>query len=255
MSVIRRDFLPEDLGDPVKEAGIDGLVTVQARTSLEETHWLLGLWEQHKVMKGVVGWIPLRSGSVEKHVEELAGHPGLVGVREVLQGMPKGAMDDPAFNRGVSLLHSGGLAYDLLIVESQLAEAIRLVDRHPEQVFVLDHSAKPLIREGIMEPWASRLRKLAKRPQVSCKLSGLVTEAKFDHWSPDQLLPYVEVVLDAFGPERVLAGSDWPVCLCGCGYARWFERIDQWIYELSTDEQAAIRGGNAQRIYNLEMER
>lgn len=254
MSVIRRDFLPEDLMGPVKEAGMDGVVTVQARTSMEETAWLLDLWGKHEVMKGVVGWLPLRSVDVDRHVEEWADHPGLVGVREVLQGMPEGAMDDPAFNHGLSRLHSAGLSYDLLIVESQLAEAIRLVDRHSEQVFVLDHIAKPHIRKGIMEPWASRLRKLAKRPQVFCKLSGLVTEAEFTHWNPDQLRPYVEVVVDAFGPERVLAGSDWPVCLCGCRYTRWFELIDSWISELSTDEQAAIRGGNAVRIYNLEIE-
>lgn len=239
---------------PLKEAGMDGVVTVQARTSLEETAWLLDLWKEHERMKGVVGWIPLASADVEKSLETFAGHPGLVGVREVLQGMPEGSMDDPAFNRGLALLHSFGLSYDLLIVESQLAEAIRLVDRHPEQVFVLDHIAKPRIREGLIEPWATLLRDLAQRPHVSCKLSGLVTEADLQQWTSDQLRPYVEVVLDAFGPERVMAGSDWPVCLCGCGYKRWFELIDQWIYERSTAEQAAIRGGNAQRIYNLEIE-
>lgn len=254
MSVIRRDFLPEDLMGPLKEAGIDGVVTVQARTSLEETAWLLDLWKEHERMKGVVGWIPLASADVEKSLETFAGHPGLVGVREVLQGMPAGAMDDPAFNRGLSQLHSFGLAYDLLIVESQLAEAIRLVDRHPEQVFVLDHIAKPRIREGLIEPWATLLRDLAQRPHVFCKLSGLVTEADLRQWTPDDLRPYVEVVLDAFGPERVMAGSDWPVCLCGCGYKRWFELIDPWISERSTAEQAVIRGGNAVRIYNLEIE-
>lgn len=253
MARIRRDFLPEDLDPALDEAGIGGVVTVQARTSLRETEWLLELYEQTAFMLGVVGWLPLEADNLSEYLDRFAPHPGLKGVREVVQAKPEGFLETPAFQRGIDQLKDRGLMYDLLIVENQLEEAIRFVDRHPDQPMVLDHIAKPRIREGVMEPWATRIRELARRPQVSCKLSGMVTEADMQHWAPEQLRPFFEVVLEAFGPQRLLAGSDWPVCLCGVDYTRWFALVDEWISELSPEEQAAVRGGNAQRIYQLEI--
>lgn len=251
MAVLRRDFLPEDLGSELLSSGMDGVVTVQARTSVEETEWLLNLCDQTDFMSGVVGWVPLQADDLSAYLDRFASHPGLKGVREVVQGMPKGFMADARFNRGVGKLKAHGLVYDLLIVEKQLPEAIAFVDRHPEQPMVLDHIAKPLIKQGSLEPWSSRIRKIAERPNVTCKLSGMVTEADFQLWNSARLKPFFEVVLDAFGPERLMFGSDWPVCLCACAYKRWAEIVDDWIKDLSPDEQAAIRGGTAARIYKL----
>ncbi len=255
MASIRRDFGPEDLAGEAAAAGIDGVVTVQARTSVEETDWLLDLYGRHRLMRGVVGWLPLCADDLSAHLDRYAGHPGLVGVREILQAMPDAFLNDPAFNRGVGLLAARGLSYDLLLVERQLEAVLPFVDRHPELTMVLDHIAKPRLREGILQPWADQIRELAKRPHVSCKLSGMVTEADLRHWTPTQLRPYFDVVLEAFGPDRLLVGSDWPVCLAACGYAQWFGLLDAWISECSAEERAAIWGRNAVRIYNLKERR
>lgn len=252
MAAIRRDFLPGDLEPELAAAGVDGVITVQARPTLEETDWLLSLRREHGFMKGVVGWLPLADPGIDGLLERRAADPGLVGVREVVQAMPDGFLDDPAFNRGVSRLKDHGLVYDLLVVERQLPAAIRFADRHPDQPMVLDHIAKPLIKEGVMEPWAGRIRHLAERPHLTCKLSGLVTEADLLNWKTHELLPYLEVVLEAFGPDRLMLGTDWPVCRAAdCGYRQWVDQIRAFVAPLSAPEQAAILGGNAARIYGL----
>jgi len=178
-------------------------------------------------------------------------HPALVGVRHVVQTEGPGFLLAEAFNRGLALLQEFDLRYDLLIHQDQAEEALLCVDRHPEQVFILDHIAKPAIARHELHPWARQLRALAQRPNVYCKLSGLVTEANYEDWSVSQLHPYMETALEAFGPERLMFGSDWPVCLLACSYARWLLLVQDFAAGLSEDERTALFAGTARRAYDL----
>ena len=253
MSVLQRDFLPEDLRNAIAPAGIDGVVSVQARQTLEETRWLLSLANQHDFIRGVIGWAPLSSPDLKRDLEAVAAEQKLVGVRHVVQGEPDDNFilrDD--FNRGVASLRDFGLRYDILIFERHLPQTIRFVDRHPSQVFVLDHIAKPKIKAGEIEPWRRNIAELAGRDNVYCKLSGMVTEADPRHWTPEQMRPYFDVVLESFGPDRLMFGSDWPVCLLGAEYARWGEVVREWTESLSSAEQDRIFGGTAIEAYGLE---
>jgi L-fuconolactonase len=251
-SMIRRDFLPDDLQKEISAAGVDGVISVQARQSILETDWLLGFAAQHAFIRGVVGWLPLIDPAVETHLDHYAANPKLRSLRHVLQAEADDAyMLREDFNRGISALTRRGLAYDILILERHLPNTIAFVDRHPEQVFVLDHIAKPRIATGELEPWAQNIRELARRPNVACKLSGMVTEADVATWTPAQLQPYFDVVIDAFGPARLLFGTDWPVCLAGVGYGRWKQIVEQALRTLSEQERAAVLGGNAVHLYRL----
>ncbi len=251
-TVIQRDFLPADLAAEVAAAGVDGVVSVQARQSLEETRWLLDFAAEHAFIRGVVGWVPLIDASIEAILEPLAANPKLCGVRHVLHDEPDDQyMLRADFNRGIEAVTRRGLVYDLLIFERHLPDTLTFVDRHPNQVFVLDHIAKPRIAAGELEPWAKNLRELARRPNVACKVSGMVTEADVGTWTPAQLRPYFDVVLGVFGPQRLLYGTDWPVCLAGVAYGRWKQTVEDWIAPLSACERAAIMGANAERIYRL----
>lgn len=253
MKVIRTDFLPENLEKTISEAGIDGVISVHARQVVEETDWLIELARQNKFMKGVVGWLPLMQDDIEAFLEKYSGEKILKGLRHVVQGEP-----DPEFilrsdfNRGIALLKKYSLVYDLLIFERQLPNTIRFVDQHPDQVFVLDHIAKPKIAANELSPWKKNIQELAKRENVSCKISGMVTEADFGNWTPAQLQPYFEVVLEAFGPARLLFGSDWPVCLVATSYKNWADLVKKTISTFSETEQANIMGKNAVKIYNLQ---
>ena len=253
MAAIRQDFLPADLLPLLDEAGIAATVAVQARQSLAETKWLLELADAQPRIAGVVGWVPLVDPNVEHILETLCKNPKLKGVRHVLQGEPDEYMARDDFNSGIAMLRRHSLTYDVLILERQLPAAIRFVDKHPEQPMVLDHIAKPLIAAHELEPWRTRIREIAQRPHVFCKLSGMVTEADFRNWTIEQLEPYVETVLDAFGPERLLFGSDWPVCTVASTYDRWISVVKQWIAGLSANEQEMILGGNAQQFYGLNV--
>ena len=253
MAVIRRDFLPGHLREEIAAAGIDGVVSVQARQSLEETAWLLGMAENYDFIKGVVGWVPLALPSLGKTLEKFSKHWKLRGVRHVVQGEP----DDrfilgEEFNAGIQMLREFGLVYDILIFERHLPPTIEFVDLHPKQVFVLDHIAKPKIRAGELEPWRANLLELGKRQNVYCKISGLVTEADYTTWTEAQLQPYLDTVLEAFGPQRLMFGSDWPVCRVACDYKRWVELVGRFIGKLSPDEQARIMGGTAIEAYGLK---
>ncbi len=251
MRTIRRSFLPQDLKSAIDTAGIDGVVCVQARQTTEETDWLLELAGANDFIRGVVGWLPLASEDIEALLDRYAKNPKLKALRHVVQGEADGFLDGDSFNRGIQALQPHGLVYDVLIFERQLKEAIRFVDRHPEQAFVLDHIAKPQIKQNLMEPWQSDIRELAKRPNVTCKLSGMVTEADYATWTEAQLRPYLDTVLEAFGPERLMFGSDWPVCLVATGYKQWADLIRDFIAPLSEAEQAAILGETATRTYKL----
>lgn len=252
MKSIRRDFLPEHLRAEIATAGVEGVVSVQARQSLRETEWLLDLASTHEFIKGVVGWVELISPTVGGVLERLAPNRKLKSVRHVVQAeSDENFLLRPDFNRGIRELNKRSLAYDILIFERHLPQTIRFVDGHPNQVFVLDHLAKPRIKDGIIEPWNKNLRELAKRPNVYCKVSGMVTEADHAGWNEGQLQPYFDAALGAFGPQRLMFGSDWPVSLVACGYARWHELVSRWVAQLSPDERARVLGGTAVEAYRL----
>jgi L-fuconolactonase len=252
MAPLRRNFLTEDLMVELAKGKVDGVVTVQARQTLEETRWLLELAKGCSAMRGIVGWAPIVAADFETSLNAFAAEPKLVGLRHVVQAEPDGFLDSDGFNRGISIMRGSGLVYDVLIVERQLDEAIRFVDRHPQQVFVLDHAAKPKIANGEIEPWRGRIRELSRRDNVFCKISGMVTEDSWLHWSIESLRPYLDVVVEAFGPERLMAGSDWPVCLVATEYERWWRVLRDYFADYSEAEQAQIFGVTAMRTYGLE---
>jgi L-fuconolactonase len=252
MAALRRDFLPAEFIGELADACIDGAVTVQARQTLEETQWLLELAGRHKEILGVVGWAPIASRDFATSLDTLATNRKLIGLRHVVQAEPQGFLDGEDFNRGIRAMHGTSLIYDLLIAEHQLGEAIRFVDRHPQQIFVLDHIAKPKIAAGELEPWRTRLQELSKRSNVCCKISGMVTEDSWTQWSIESLRPYLDTVVSAFGPDRLMAGSDWPVCLVATGYAQWWQVIRNYCADFSDDERANIFGATAIKIYNLK---
>jgi L-fuconolactonase len=251
MSRIRRDFLPDHLHREITAAGIHGVISVQARQTVEETRWLLQMAAKHDWIKGVVGWAPLTATVLPRVLAELKEMPKLVGVRHVLQEESDDFASRDDFNAGIAALKNFGLCYDVLIVERQLPQAISLVDRHPNQIFILDHVAKPKIRTGEIEPWRANIRRIAERENAYCKVSGMVTEADWQRWSPSQLKSYFDVVLEAFGPRRLMFGSDWPVCLLACEYSRWKLTVDELTSSLSSAERARIMGGSAVEAYAL----
>ncbi len=253
MAALRRDFLPEHLKAEIAAAGIDGVVSVQARQSVRETEWLLSLADVSPFIKAVVGWVPLALADVRDTLAVFAANPKFRAVRHVVQDEPDDRFILGAdFNRGVSALRDFGLVYDILIFERQLAPSIEFVDRHPQQVFVLDHIAKPRIKDGALDPWRANIRELARRQNVFCKISGMVTEADWKTWSEEQLRPYFDVVLEAFGPKRLMFGTDWPVCLAASSYARWMEVVRKFSSGLSSDEQEWIFGRTATQAYGLK---
>jgi L-fuconolactonase len=252
MAALRRDHLPMDAQREMTRAGVDACVAVQARQTLEETRWLLALADAHPFIAGVVGWIDLQSADVRAQLEEFANHPRLVGVRHIVQSEPDDRfMLRPAFCAGLALLEEFGLAYDILVYSRHLPVAAELADRFPSQRFVLDHLGKPDIRAGAIDAWARDLRRLAVRPNVWAKVSGLVTEADWTRWTPAMLRPYLDVAFECFGAERLMIGSDWPVCTVAGDYARTMNVVMDYVADRPPRERDAVLGGNAQRFWNL----
>lgn len=249
---LKRDHLPADLAPLMRAAGVTGTVAVQARRLLRETEWLLELAAAEPTVLGVVGWFDFSSPSLERDLGRLASEPRLVGARELIHDMPD--LDyavSPEHLRGVKAVRRAGLAYDLLLRPEHLRPATALVDLLPDQRFVIDHLAKPRVADGAFEPWASDLRAVASRDNVYCKLSGLVTEADWVDWRADDLIPYLEVALEAFGAERVMLGSDWPVCTCAADYSTTIDLARRSLAGLSAAERAAVLAGTARRFYRL----
>ena len=252
MQSLRRDFLAPELISEFEGAGIDGSVAVQARQSLAETEWLLQIAHSDPLIRGVVGWVPLSDSDIGEHLDRLSHNFALRGVRHVLHDEPDDFyMLREDFNRGIDRLSEYGLTYDILIFEHHLPQTIRFVDRHPNQAFILDHIAKPRIREQILSPWKENIQELAKRPNVYCKLSGVVTEADWGSWNQDQLIPYFDTVLSAFGPNRLMFGSDWPVLTLASSYQGWTDTVRSLVAGLSRDEQESISSGSAIAAYHL----
>lgn len=252
MAAIRRDFLPEDLKPELDAAGYSGCVAVQAQQTEGETEFLLGLAARHDFIKGVVGWVDLRDANAAQRLSYFSQFPELVGVRHVVQDEPDDEfLLNAAFMRGIGLLGQFGLTYDILIYPRHLLVAARFAARFPGQPFVLDHLAKPFIKDHELEPWARHLRDLARRENVYCKLSGMVTEADWLVWDHDDFTPYLDVALEAFGAHRLMIGSDWPVCKVAGAYSEVMQLVEEYIARLSPTEQAGILGGNAIRFYGL----
>jgi len=252
MRPLRRDFLPADLEREMQVAGVDAAVAVQARQTMEETRWLLELAKSSRVIRGVVGWAPIAADDFPAVVEELAQESLLKGLRHVVQAEPAGFLDGVEFNRGIEAMRGTGLVYDVLVFAPQIEEATRFVDRHPEQQFVLDHLGKPAIAKDGFAVWAKDFRELARRENVVCKVSGMVTEADWEQWREEDLKRYFDVAVEEFGPSRLMVGSDWPVLTVACGYGQWWEMVQRWTSRLAASEQALIEGEVAARIYRLD---
>jgi L-fuconolactonase len=251
MSVLKRDFLPHELDALLDGNGMDGTVAVQADQSETETRFLLGLAEDHPNILGVVGWVDLRSPDLPERLESLARFRRLRGVRHIAQAESDDFLARPEVISGIGRLRDFELTYDILVYPRQLPAALTLVQALPDQPFVLDHMAKPLIGLGVREPWATQVRELASHPKVWCKISGLVTEADWGRWRPDDFRPYLDLVFDAFGPHRLMFGSDWPVCLLAAEYRQVVELIETYAEQLPAPERGALFGGNAASFYGL----
>jgi L-fuconolactonase len=252
MAALRRDFLPQDLKPLLDEAGFDGCVAVQARQTPAETRFLLELADQYDFIRGVVGWVDLRSAQLGAQLRELTRHRKLVGVRHVVQDEPDDAfMLRVDFRRGIAQLVDFALAYDILVYPRQLKAALKLAAEFPQQRFVLDHIAKPLIAQGALEPWNTEIRALAQLPNVWCKVSGMVTEARWKEWRPDDFRPYFDVVFETFGPQRIMIGSDWPVCTVAAGYGSTMQIVSDFVAQLPREQQDAVLGGNCAKFYRL----
>lgn len=251
MGAIRRDFTPADWQEASRGLAVEGCIAVQADPSLAETEFLLHLASAHPEIRGVVGWLNLCSPLLGEHLEIYPLNRALKGLRHIVQAEPSGYMDRPDFRRGLGALEGHGLTYDILIYAPQLEEACRLVHDFPNQAFVLDHLGKPNVREKRFEPWKAGLEKLAEAPNCYCKLSGLVTEAHWDRWTARELRPYLETALACFGPERLMFGSDWPVCQLAAHYAEVLGLVRDFIGQLSPAEQEQILQANAKSVYRV----
>jgi L-fuconolactonase len=254
MSAIRRDFAPEDLEPILQRNGFDGSVAVQVRQSLDETDYLLRLADEHDFIRGVVGWVDLRSPGARRDLERLSEHPRFRGVRHIVQAEPDARfLLGEDFLRGVELLRDLDLTYDILVYHRHLPVVVDFVARFPEHRLVLDHIGKPAIAKGELEPWASSIRKLGKFENLYCKVSGMVTEADWSGWKKADFALYLEIVLESFGPRRLLFGSDWPVATLAASYEEVVEIVADFLEPLSSMEKDAVFGGNAVDFYRLEV--
>ena len=251
-TALHRDWLPADLTALQQPLGIGGTISVQARQTLGESRWLLTLADHDPRIKGVVGWVDLQSPDIEIQLTELSQHPRFRGVRHVVQDeSDEGFMQRPEFRRGIQALKAFSVTYDLLIRSTQLTAATELVREFPEQPFVLDHLAKPPIKAGLIEPWKRDIRELAKASHVMCKVSGMVTEADHRGWKATDLRPYLDVVFDCFGPERLMWGSDWPVCLLAADYGQVLAVVEDFTRALDSVQRDALFGGNCAKFYGI----
>jgi L-fuconolactonase len=253
MGILQKEHLPNDLVPLLEAAGIEGTVAVQARQTLDETQWLLELADRYPFIKGVVGWVDLRSPELRGQLERFCAHSKFRGVRHVVQDEPDDQfMLREDFFRGLGTLAEFNLAYDILIFTRHLPAACVLVERFPGQRFVLNHIAKPFIKDGKVTPWDVDIRRLAAYPNVFCKVSGMVTEADWHQWQPADFRPYLDIVFEAFGSKRIMFGSDWPVCTLAGTYADVVKIVSGYVQQFSEEEQADIWGETARRFYGLE---
>lgn len=251
MQKIARNFLPQDLKPLLSQSQMEGCVAVQADQSETETQFLLDLAGKNTFIKGVVGWVDLRADDLSERLDFFSKNPLFKGVRHILQAEKEGFMMQDSFLRGIRQLKDFNLTYDLLVFSHQLEEAIALVKKNPDQLFVLDHLAKPYIKDQKIEDWAKHIKVLAKHKNVYCKLSGMVTEADWNHWRAQDFEKYLSVALETFGSDRLMFGSDWPVCLLAGSYQHVVQIIELFVKKLKPVEQNKIMGENARSFYKL----
>lgn len=252
MSVLRRDFLPSDLAPLLDAAGFQGTVAVQARQILEETDWLLALSDRYDFIRGVVGWVDLRADDVRDQLQRYVGHPRFKGVRHIVEDEPDvDFLVRPAFRRGIAALAEFGLTYDLLLRPQHIPAALKLVHEFPRQPFVVDHIAKPLIKDRVISPWREGIESLAQCPNVCCKLSGMVTETGWRAWTPEEFSPYLDIVWNAFGADRLMIGSDWPVCTLSGDYQPVVDIVADDLRRRDPRAEENVLGGNCVRFYRL----
>ena len=251
MKRIQRNFLPGDLFPLLQDAQIDGCIAVQADESLRETDFLLDLADQHEWILGVVGWADLGRDDLDEILDQYSEKPRLVGFREVLQSKDPRYMLREEFIRGVQKLGTRGHAYDILTFPQHLSAALELVKKCPEQRFVIDHLSKPIIKSGEWKDWKKQISPLAERELVYCKISGIVTEADWKKWTPEDLFPYMEIAMELFGPERLMFGSDWPVCLLAGEYGQIYQVVEKFAQQLSESERVLILGETAADFYKV----
>lgn len=252
MEILKQNFMPQDLDPLLFDAGFDGCISVQADQSERETNFLLKLSDEYDFIKGVVGWVDLKSPKLEERLVHFDQYPKLKGFREILQGEPPGTMLDDRFLNGISALQKTRFRYDILIFEHQLRECVEFVKRFPEMHFVVDHIAKPVIKESSFEDWATAMKKLSDFPNLHVKLSGMVTEADWDHWQKKDFTPYLETCLEHFGADRLMIGSDWPVCILAAEYEEVIGIIKDFLDGLSQTECDDIMGETAAEFYQLK---
>lgn len=252
MKAIRRDFLPADLAPELKANGIDGTVAVQADETEEETEFLLRLADENDFILSVVGWTDLRNPDVEARLQDWKSRQKLSGFRSIMQGREDGEfLTNRSFLHGIGLLQSYGYRYDLLVYHDQLPSLLRFTDRFPDQPFMLDHLGKPAIATGDILRWREHIRVLSRHPLTYCKLSGMVTEARRDRWSYNDLAPYMETAAEFFGTERLCFGSDWPVCLPAADYATVTDTVNRFLSQVVEAERERVMGLNAKQFYGI----
>jgi L-fuconolactonase len=253
MPGLKTDFMPDDLAPLLSQIGFDGSIAVQARQSLEETDWLLKLADENDFIKGVVGWVDLRSPDIYEVLAGYSSRKKLVGVRHVVHDETDDHfMLQPEFQNGIAALKEFDLNYDLLLFPKHLPVALQLVEKYPEQSFVLDHIAKPFISRRLFSPWKEELEELAKYPNVFCKVSGMVTEAKWGNWKVDDFVPYLDIVTESFGTSRIMIGSDWPVCTLSGEYSATMNIVINYASRFSKEIRDGILGRNCIAIYKLD---
>lgn len=251
MSVIRRDFLPNDLQPILQQNGIDGCVAVQADQSETETHFLLDLASQNEFIKGVVGWVDLKADNLAERLDYFKQYPKLKGFRHILQGEKPEFMLDSRFTEGVRLLGEKGFTYDILVFTKHLKAVKTFLQKFDNQLFVIDHLAKPYIQKGLIKQWAKDMKAIAKHENVMCKISGMVTEADWTNWTEADFTPYIDVVFETFGTDRIMYGSDFPVCLVAASYEKQLSIVQNYISKLSDTEGGKIMGENAKSFYKI----
>jgi len=252
MRVIQQDFLPDHLFPILEENGVHGTVIVQSDQSEEENIFQLGNADKFDFIKGVVGWVDLQDDNVDERLSYYSGFEKMKGFRHVLQGeKDRALMLKPAFKHGISLLSKYGFTYDILIFPDQLQYSLDLVRGFPEQLFVIDHIAKPYIKAGKIDDWKKDMQTIAQQQNVYCKISGMVTEADWKQWKKEDLLPYIDVVVNALGTKRIMFGSDWPVCLVASSYKQWIELLQEYFSAFSQEDKDAFFGNNAAMFYKL----
>lgn len=251
MSLIKRDYLPNDLAEVLEADKVDACISVQANQTEAETEWLVQMADENDFITGVVGWVDLRNDFIEERLRYFKQYSILKGFRHVLQGEDPSFMLQKDFLHGISKLNQYGFTYDILIFPHHLEAVLQLVQKFPDHRFVIDHIAKPSIKEGKINEWKAGMEKISKHQNVYCKLSGMVTEADWKNWTKENLTPYIDVVVNCFGTDRIMFGSDWPVCLVASSYINWLNVIKEYFASYTIEDQEKIFSKNAIRFYNL----